>query len=123
MHIPEGYNQLMPYLIIDNADQFAMFTEKVFGGRQQQLHLRDDGKTIMHAEININGQVIMYAAATPEYPVMPAGLFIYVDDADSSYQSALSNGASTVMELSDQPYGRTCGIKDPCGNTWWITSV
>jgi len=27
------------------------------------------------------------------------------------------------MQLSDQSYGRTCGVKDPCGNSWWITSV
>ncbi len=56
---------------------------------------------------------------------MNAGMFIYVDDADTAYQKALTAGATTVegQEPSDKEYGRACGIKDPFGNTWWITSA
>ena len=45
------------------------------------------------------------------------------ENADESYKKAIDEGATTVMELSDQDYGRTCGVSDPFGNTWWITSV
>ena len=88
-----------------------------------QKHLREDGHTIMHAEVNINGSVIMFAESTEQYPVQTANLFVYVDDADKSYATALQNGATSVNEPADQSYGRSCGIKDPHGNTWWITSV
>jgi len=52
-------------------------------------------------------------------------LFIYVHDADLTYKKALAAGAATVPgnEPSDKDYGRTCGVTDPFGNTWWITSV
>jgi uncharacterized glyoxalase superfamily protein PhnB len=65
----------------------------------------------------------MFCNEREQWKAQPGQLFIYVEDADSTYRTALQHGATNVMELSDQPYGRTCGVKDPCGNTWWITSV
>ena len=52
-----------------------------------------------------------------------ASLFVYVENADESFEAAKANGATVLMELSNQDYGRTCGITDPTGNIWWITSV
>jgi uncharacterized glyoxalase superfamily protein PhnB len=46
-----------------------------------------------------------------------------VDDADKTYETALNNNAITVTEISDQSYGRSGGVKDLFGNTWWITSL
>ena len=86
-------------------------------------HIREDGHTIQHAEVDIEGSIIMFAQSTDEYPAKPGYLFTYVEDADESYKKAVENGATTVNEPSDQPYGRSCGIKDPNENTWWITSV
>ena len=65
----------------------------------------------------------MFADSTEQYLPMPAGLFIYVDDADKTYQSALDNGATAVTELANQSYGRSGGVKDTFGNVWWITSL
>ena len=81
------------------------------------------GDKIGHAEILIEENCIMLGGSTDEWSVMTAGLFIYVADADATYRKALDAGATTVMELSDQSYGRTCGIKDLEGNTWWVTSI
>jgi uncharacterized glyoxalase superfamily protein PhnB len=50
-------------------------------------------------------------------------MFVYVDNADEIYQKALQEGAVSIMEPADQSYGRSCGVEDPYGNTWWITSV
>ena len=123
MKIPEGYQAVMPYLILNDAAGFIDFTEKVFDAKVLNRHLRDDGQTIMHAEINIDGSVIMFAQTTEQYSVQNANLFVYVDDADKTYQAALQNDATSVNEPADQPYGRSGGVKDPNGNTWWITSV
>jgi uncharacterized glyoxalase superfamily protein PhnB len=46
-----------------------------------------------------------------------------VSDADRSYAAALAAGATSVMSPADQDYGRSCGVKDTNGNTWWITSA
>lgn len=120
-YIPAGYNAVIPYLIIRNAAGFIEFAKAVFSATEASRHMRDE-HTIMHAEIRIEDSVIMLADATEEYPPSPAGMFVYVRNADESFASAIANGATQVMPLTDQPYGRTCGVTDPSGNTWWITS-
>ena len=122
MKIPENYQTVMPYLILENASEFIAFTQKVFGAKETHKTMRD-GNTIMHAEVLIGGSTIMFAEATEKFKVRNAGLFVYVDDADETYKSALKNGSIIVTELANQSYGRSGGIKDPFGNVWWITSV
>jgi len=38
-------------------------------------------------------------------------------------KKALENGATAVTQLGNQSHGRSGGVKDSFGNTWWITSV
>ena len=123
MNIPNGHQQLMPYLILENPRDFTGFVSTVFGAVPDNEHLRDDGVTIMHAEVKIGDCTIMFAQSTEQWTSQTANLFVYVNDADESYATALENGAEPVMTPGDQSYGRACGVKDPSGNTWWITSV
>lgn len=112
----------MPYLMLAEAERFFPFTAAVFGAESTMTHLHDNGK-IMHAELMISGSTIMYCNATDEWKAAPAHLFVYVPNADEAYHKAIELGATSLMELADKDYGRTCGIVDPCGNTWWITTV
>jgi PhnB protein len=123
MEIPKVHQAIMPYLMLKNAAGFIDFTQTVFNADAGMKRLRDDVETIMHAEMMISGYTIMFCEASDQWAVANANLFIYVDDADITYKLAIENGATTVMPLSDQDYGRTCGVTDPFGNTWWITSV
>jgi PhnB protein len=123
MEIPKVHQAIMPYLMLKNADGFIEFTQAVFNADAGMKRLREDVDTIMHAEIMISGCTIMFCEASDQWAVANANLFIYVEDADIAYNLAIANGATTVMPLSDQDYGRTCGVADPFGNTWWITSV
>ncbi len=122
MKIPEGHQAVMVYLIIKNAAGFIPFTEKVLNAKLTHKSTRDDG-SIMHAQIMIGGSTIMFAEASEIWQPMTAGIFVYVDSADKAYEEALKLGAVSVMELTDQPYGRTCGVLDPFGNTWWPTTA
>jgi len=124
MKIPEQYNQLMPYLIVKGSKSFQEFMESVFNA-QEQLSVPGEDGTVMHGELRVGKAVVMYAEAGGQFPVMNAGMYIHVDDTDVTYQKALAKGATTVpgQEPSDKEYGRTCGVKDPFGNVWWITSV
>ncbi len=122
MNIPANYQTVMPYLIINNALDFITFTQKVFGATETYKAMRDEN-IIMHAEIMIGGSTIMFADSTEVYSPRPAGLFIYVEDADETYKKTIDEGAIVITELADQPYGRSCGVTDPFGNSWWITSV
>jgi PhnB protein len=122
LNIPEGYQTIMPYLIVENAAEFSNFTKNVFGAEEKHKSMRTE-TLIMHAEISIGGSVIMFADATEQYSKQTAGLFIYVDDCDTIYQKGLDNGAISLMEPADQGYGRSGGIRDPFGNTWWLTTA
>jgi PhnB protein len=123
MNIPSSHQQVMPYLILENAQGFISFMEKIFGAKETHKGMRDEN-IIMHAEIMIgDNTTIMCCDATQKWDVMNAGCFIYVDDADETFKKALAEGATVMTEMADQPYGRSGGIKDPFGNVWWITSA
>ena len=50
-------------------------------------------------------------------------LHLYVPNADATYQRAVSAGATSTMEMTDQFYGdRSGSVKDPAGNTWFIAT-
>lgn len=119
--IPTGYQRIIPYLIMNNAIGFFDFTENVFGAEEKYRQMRDN-KVLMHGEVNIGGNYIMFADATDQFPPQNAGMFIYVDDCDATYKLALENGATSVMPPANQDYGRSSGVKDGLGNTWWITT-
>jgi len=122
MKIPENYQAVMPYLILEGAEQFSRFMQAVFDAKETHRTMRSDG-TIMHAEVMTGGSTIMFAESGEQWGVNTAGLFIYVDDADARYKKALDNGAAVITPVADQDYGRSGGVKDPFGNTWWITSL
>ena len=123
MQLPNGHQTIMPYLILEKAENFIPFTKAVFKAEVRLHQLRDDELSIMHSEISIGNSTIMFASASDKWKPQTASLFVYVPQADEAYEAALHLGATSVMPLSDQDYGRTCGIMDPFGNTWWITSI
>lgn len=114
---------LNPYLGLSNAIDFAEFAKKVFNAQDKERKLFADGKQVMHGIVNISGTDVMYSDATKDKGYMNSGLMVYVENCDETYKKALAEGAVSVMEPSDQHYGRSSGAKDPFGTTWWITSV
>ena len=112
----------MPYLIVRDASEFLNFVQEVFQAEVKMEHSDDNGR-VVHAEIVIGDSTIMVGESNDDWKPQPGGLYINVDSADERYRKALNAGATTVMELSNQSYGRTSGVMDPSGNTWWITSA
>lgn len=121
MTIPSGYQTVMPYLIVKDAAKFSEFVQRVFNGEEKLRHMRDE-KFIMHAEIIVGVCTIMFADVTEQFEERTNGLFVYVENADETFQKALDEGAASLMPPADQPYGRSGGVTDPFGNTWWITT-
>ena len=121
MNIPNGHQGVMPYLMMEDAAGFIDFIKAVFGA---EMLIQDKrGDIVGHCEARISGSTIMFSQSRNEWKPATANMFVYVDDADVTYAKALENGATTVMPLADQEYGRSCGVTDPCGNVWWITSI
>jgi PhnB protein len=120
--MPKGYQTVIPYLIIKNATGFFNFTQSVFNATEKMRIMRDDTH-VMHAELQIGDSTIMFADSTEDIKPQTAGLFIFVEDADETYNKALEEGATSLTALSNQDYGRSGGVTDPHGNVWWITST
>lgn len=122
MNIPQNRQTVMPYLILKNVRGFLKFAQNVFDAEILAEHLDDDNR-VMHAEIRIGNSTVMMGEANEIWDANTAGMFIYVDNADKTYNLALENGAESIMEVESKDYGRSGGIKDPFGNIWWITSL
>lgn len=112
----------MPYLILEGADNFIRFAKEVFNADELRVYRNEDG-SIMHAEIKIGGSTIMIGGSSGQWAVQNAGLYINVENADETFERAIAKGAEVVMPMEDKEYGRSGGVKDPAGNTWWITGV
>lgn len=121
MKIPDNYLPVMPYLIIKDGYRFLDFAKDILGATLQFLEPRSEG-VIMHGEIKIGQAVIMFADATKDFTPFPAGIFLFVDDADGIYQKTIEAGLTQLQPLEDRPYGRGFGFADGFGNHWWVNT-
>lgn len=120
--VPEGYSTLTPYLISNGADTVIDFLEKVFDAKTEISMRLPDG-SIGHAEVTIGDSKLMISEANESCKASKATLYVYLPNVDEVYQKALAAGGENVAEPADQFYGdRHGGVKDPAGNTWWIST-
>ena len=126
--IPDGYNSVQPYLMINGVTQAIEFYEKAFGAKQVLCMKQKDGR-VGHAEIQIGNSRVMMSDEAPEMDAFapahfggsPVNLMIYTENCDKMYQQALAAGGKSLREPADQPYGdRMAGVLDPFGYKWWI---
>jgi PhnB protein len=120
--IPDGYHNVIPYLVVPEAASMIDFLKRAFGATEICRFTRPDGG-VGHAEVRIGDSVVMLSGASEACKPMPAGIYLYVEDTDAAYQRALKAGASSLMEPADQFYGdRNAGVRDLAGNYWWIAT-
>jgi uncharacterized glyoxalase superfamily protein PhnB len=87
-----------------------------------------EDKTISHAEMEYNGQKIMFGKQTAceKKPPMlakdaecPISLYVYCEDVDSFYKAAVAAGANSLAAPEDTFWGdRMCRLQDPEGYQW-----
>lgn len=120
---PEGYTSVSVYLVAEGAQRLIDFLKKTFGATDLRRFDTEDGK-IMHAEVRIGDTVVMIADAGGNYPAFPVWLHVYVPDAEETYKRALAAGGVSVQEPVRKEGDRDLrgGVKDPCGNTWWVST-
>ncbi len=118
--IPDGYHTITPYMLVENVVEYLDFLAKAFGAEETERMALPDG-SVMHAEAKIGDSRVMMGGARDEWKAMPMFLYLYVPDADASYERALQAGCTSLQEPKDEFYGdRTSGVKDPFGNLWWF---
>ena len=120
--IPEGYHAVTPYLVVRDVNGLIAFLQKVFDAKEGERMPRPDG-SIAHAEVRIGDSTIMMGEAIGSEEIMPAMLYVYLEDTDTAYQRALAAGATSLREPRDEFYGdRSAGVQDPFGNQWWLAT-
>ena len=124
----EDRQSVTPYMGIHNAAEAIEFYKKAFGATELMRHADPDG-SVRHAEIQIGNSQLMIHDESPDFPDMkgvrpetgsPVNLFLYVDNVDAFADRAVAAGATLFAPLENKPYGRSGGLKDPYGLTWWI---
>lgn len=119
---PEGHQSITPYFTVVDGDRLIEFLAAVFDACVIK-ESRYDNNRIQHARLRIGNSIIMLNESSNDYPANTSQMHVCVDDTDGTYELALKLGAVSLMEPNDRPHGdRMAGIKDPCGNVWWIAT-
>ncbi len=109
----QGYHSVTPRLVVPDVADQVNFLRQVFDAT-------GDVSPGRPAELTIGDSTIMISGPT-ERELFPAFLYVYVEDADRTYQRAIEAGATSLEEPRDTPYGdRRAMVRDPFGNVFQI---
>lgn len=113
---PDGWPTVTPRIIVRDPGNLVSFIKEVFQGRGE-FH---SGRP---AEIRIGDSMIMVSDGDGLRESAPAFLYVYVEDADSTFRRAMAANAVAIEEPTDMPYGdRRATVRDGWGNTWQIAT-
>ena len=120
--VPEGFHTVTPYLLVADPPGFIEFLQKAFGAREICRQTAPDG-VVRHAQVQVGDSMLMMGQANDQWPAMPASFYLYVPDMDAVYRQAIAAGGVSIQEPTDHDYGdRSGGVRDACGNQWWIAT-
>jgi uncharacterized glyoxalase superfamily protein PhnB len=112
----DGFHHVTPRMVVNDVAAQVEFLRAVFDATGDVVEGRP-------AEIAIGDSLVMVSDPS-ERELFPAFLYVYVTDADATYQRAVAAGATTIEEPVDQPYGdRRAMVRDPFGNVFQIAHM
>ena len=125
--IPDGYHSISPALTCKDAARAIEYYKKAFNAQEIMRMPAPDGK-ISHAELKIGDSIIFLndemgptTGASSGTPRM--SLFLYVQDADTTFNNAVKAGGKVDMPLENQFWGDRYGkLTDPFGHQWGIAT-
>lgn len=129
--IPEGYQTITPMCLFKDARLAIDFYKKAFGAEERFLMPGLDGVGVMHAEIKIGTSLVMLGEENPQEPcksaeslgASPITFYLYVENVDTAYATALAAGAVPCMAVTEMFWGDRIGtVKDPFGYTWTLAT-
>lgn len=113
---PHGWHTVTPRIVVHDPEKLITFIREVFGGSGEFRRGRP-------AEIRIGDSVVMISDGNGLREQVPAFLYVYVEDADSTYKRAIAANAISVEEPADMAYGdRRATVRDEWGNMWQIAT-
>jgi PhnB protein len=117
-----------PYFVVDGAKKAAEFYAKAFGAKEQGRKAAEDGKRLMHCQMQLNGGTIMFCDGFPEYghPAKTDGSYtmqLVVADGHVWWDRAIAAGCTVVAPYKQEFWGDMYGVmRDPFGIAWSIAS-
>lgn len=129
--VPQGASPVTPHLVVRDAAGAIDFYAKAFGAEEVFRMPGPDGERLIHAEIRVNGGVVMLAEEAPEMGVLspeslegtPVTLHLYVADCDAAVKRAEEAGCQVTMPPADMFWGDRYGrVADPFGHSWSLAT-
>lgn len=116
---------VVPYLNFDGASEAIEFYKAAFGAKEIARMLAEDGKRIMHCQLEINGGAFMLADNFIEYGMGVVQrttsyvMQLVLADGDAWWDRAIKAGCTVRMPFAVAPWGDKYGqMADPYGVTW-----
>lgn len=129
--IPKEFHTVTPIFMFKDARKAIEFYKRAFGAQERYAMPGPDGKGVMHAEILIGDSVIMMGEENPQQPCKsaetigssPVSFYIYLDNVDEAFKTALAAGAKALMPVQEMFWGDRAGmVQDPFGYSWWLAT-
>jgi len=130
--IPDGFDALIPSLIVRDAAKAIDFYKDVFGATETMRMTYPDSPKIAHAEIKIRNHVLMLGDENPQMGALapqpgggtpPSNVMVYVSDVDATFNKAVAKGARPTMPPMDMFWGDRYGkFVDPFGHLWGVAT-
>jgi PhnB protein len=125
------YPSLAPAIAVSNGAQAIEFYKAAFGAEERYRLIDPESGKIGHAELTINGALLMLSDEYPQYNKTPetlggasAKFLIMCADVDAAFQRAVEAGAEIVIPLNNQFYGHRDGrLRDPFGHEWLLSQI
>ncbi len=126
--IPEGFNTITPSLTVKDATRAIDFYKQAFGAEVKSVHHTEEGK-VANATFRVGSSMLMLSDEFPgsNCHAPQAGssngviLHVYVENADETFNRAVSAGATATMPMMDAFWGDRYGqFKDPFGHSWSV---
>jgi PhnB protein len=123
---------IQPHICVKGGLEAIAFYKKAFGAECPFHQLAEDGKRVMHANIQLFGSEVMLHDEFAEYdgdvlsPASRGGASVAINinlarpaDVDAAIGRAQSAGAEVVMAAEDAFWGARYGrVRDPFGHIW-----
>jgi PhnB protein len=104
------------------APKFIRFLENAFGAQVVARHQSDTG-FVYHAKVRLGDSIVEMGEAHDQWQPMQSAIYMFVEDVDATYKQALSAGAASAKEPSNEPYGdRSAWVNDEFGNVWYLAT-
>ena len=112
----DGQQSVIPRLITADVAKLVDFIRVVFDAQGELVADRP-------TELKIGNSNILVCDGGGIRPAMPGFLYVYVADADATFERATAAGAEAIEPPTDMPWGdRRATVADRWGNLWQIAT-